>query len=219
MSRLHKNKQYYINTDWTVEKAREEINQGLALLNMINNPIVTFFGSHRIKPTEPYWKHCHQLAYELGKQGYAIMSGGGPGFMYAANAGATAAQAPSVGLRAELLTGERVTEPIYTATQSYHFLFARRFIMSIKSEALIFYPGGYGTLNELFEYAVLMQTQIVDTVPIICVIKEYWQGLFQWLHDNPLQKNFFIRNNADLELLYFVDDVTEIIKIIEQQKQ
>jgi predicted Rossmann-fold nucleotide-binding protein len=88
--------------------------------------------------------------------------------------------------------------------------------MSIKSEALIFYPGGYGTLNEIFEYAVLMQTGIVDTVPIICVNKKYWDGLFEWLKNNPLEDNFFIHDKKDFNLLYFVDTAEEIINIMER---
>ena len=213
MSRLHKNIEY-LNVDWTESKVREEINAGLALLNTIDKPIVTFFGSHRVTPSTAYYQHAKQIASALGRNEYAILSGGGPGIMHAANSGATEVQAPSIGLKAELLKGERVTDPIFTAELSFHFLFVRRFIMSIKSEALIFYPGGYGTLNELFEYAVLMQTGIVDTVPIICINKEYWEGMFDWLKNNPLKNDFFIHDLHDLQLLHFVDDVKDIIALI-----
>ena len=216
MSRLHINKQY-LNADWTVEKARDELNNGLNLLSKIDAKIVTFFGSHRVNQESKYYQDCKKLAFELGKRGYAILSGGGPGIMHAANSGATEAKAHSIGMRAELLKGEKVTDPIFTETLSFKFLFARRFIMSIKSEALIFYPGGYGTLNELFEYAVLMQTGIVDNVPIICVNKTYWDGLFEWLKNNPLKKDFFIHDLNDLDLIHFVDDHKEIIKIIEKK--
>lgn len=215
MVKLHKNREYYGNTEWTVDKVREEINDGLALLNRIDKKIVTFFGGHKVGQESKYYSHCKKLAYKLGKKGYAIMSGGGPGAMHAANRGAKEANAPSIGLRATLMKGEKITEDIFTEELSFHFLFVRRFIMSIKSEALIFYPGGYGTLNELFEYAVLMQTGIVDTVPIICVNKKYWEGLFKWLKDNPLKNNFLIDGKKDIGLLHFVDDVEEIIKIIE----
>lgn len=215
MSVLHKNKEYYGNTEWTTEKVRQEINDGLALLEKIDKKMVTFFGSHRISKDSEYYLHCKSVAFELGKKGYAIVSGGGPGIMHAANSGATESKAPSIGLKAELLTGEKVTDPIFTNELSFHFLFVRRFIMSIKGEALIFYPGGFGTLNELFEYAVLMQTGIVDTVPIICVNKKYWEGLFDWLENNPMKEDFFIHGIKDLKLLYFVDDIKEIIKIIE----
>jgi uncharacterized protein (TIGR00730 family) len=217
MSKLHKNKEYYSKTSWTVEKVREEIDAGLALLNKIDNKIIAFFGSHLVNQDNEYYRHCKKVAHELAQRDYAILSGGGPDIMHAANSGATDAKAPSIGLKAELLEGEKVTDPIFTDELSFHFLFARRFIMSIKSEALIFYPGGYGTLNELFEYAVLMQTGIVDTVPIICVNKEYWKGLFQWLENNTLKQGFFINNLEDLGLLHFVDDINEIMRVIEQQ--
>ena len=216
MSRLHINKQY-LNPAWTVEKAREELNNGLNLLNKIDAKIVTFFGSHRVAQDTKYYQDCKKLAFELGKRGYAILSGGGPGIMHAANSGATDSKAHSIGMRAELLSGEKVTDPIFTETLAFKFLFARRFIMSIKSEALIFYPGGYGTLNELFEYVVLMQTGIVDAVPIICVNKIYWDGLFEWLNNNPVKKDFFIHGINDLNLINFVDDHKEIIKIIEKK--
>jgi hypothetical protein len=214
MSKLHTNREYFTAVDKTVEKVRDEINNGLVLLNDIEKPIITFFGSHRVTPKSTYYQSAKQLAYELGENGYAILSGGGPGVMHAANLGATKAGAPSIGLKAELLKGERIVDPILTHELSFHFLFARRFIMSIKSEALIFFPGGYGTLNELFEYAVLMQTDIVDTVPIICVNKAYWRGLFDWLKANPLRKDFFIHNNKDLGLLHFVDSFSEIMNLL-----
>ncbi len=219
MSKLHKNREYFANADKTVGKVHDEIENGLALLNKIEKPIITFFGSHRVAPESKYYQDAKRVAYELGKNGYAILSGGGPGIMHAVNSGATEAGAPSVGLRAELLKGERVTDPIFTHDLSFHFLFARRFIMSIKSEALIFYPGGYGTLNELFEYAVLMQTDIVDTVPIICVNKAYWQGLFDWLKGNPLKEDFFINDIRDLKLLHFAEDFSDIIGLLKESRQ
>ncbi len=207
MTRLHKNKQYYEDKRWTNEKVKQEIDNGLELLENIDKKIITFFGSHKVTKKSQYYKHAEATASQLGKRGYAVLSGGGPGIMHAANSGATKAKAPSLGLRAELLTKERVTDSIFTHDFSFHFLFVRRFIMSIKSEALIFYPGGYGTLNELFEYLVLMQTGILDKVPIICINKKYWSGLINWLRKNPLKKDFLIHDLKDLKLLYFADNI------------
>lgn len=216
MTRLHKNKQYYSDTNWTSKKVNQEINNGFKILKKIDKKIITFFGSHRVKKNNKYYKHAENLAFELGKKGYAIASGGGPGIMYASNSGATKAGVPSIGFGAELLTKEKINDPIFTHKLSFHFLFIRRFIMSIKSEALIFYPGGYGTLNELFEYLVLIQTGITDKVPLICVNKKYWEGLFSWLKKSPLKEKFLIHSKKDIDLLYFVDDLSEIIKIIEK---
>lgn len=215
MTRLHINKQY-LNTDWTVETVKEEINRGLNLLNKIDNKMITFFGSHRVEKSNKHYQDCEKVAFELGKRGYAILSGGGPGIMHTANSGATRAKAPSIGLTAELLAGEVVKDKIHSEKSSFKFLFVRRFIMSIKSEALIFYPGGYGTLNELFEYAVLRQTGIVDKVPIICVNRKYWDGLFNWLKNNSLKNEFFIHHKEDLDLLHLVDSYEEVIKIIRE---
>lgn len=215
MSRLKKNKQYLDDTK-TVEFVKEEVDRGLGLLNKIEENIITFFGGHMVEKGSEYYEHCKKLAYELGKKKYAILSGGGPGIMHAANSGATDAGATSVGMQAELLKGERVEDDVFTDVLSFHYLFVRRFLMSIKSEALIFYPGGFGTLNELFEYAMLMQVGITDKVPIICVNKKFWEGMFDWLRDNPMKEEFLINDADDLELLYFVDDVDEIINIIEK---
>lgn len=220
MKKLNINEQY-LNSNTTVEEAKKELVKGLAVLEEIDKPIVSFFGSHRADPSGEYYQGCKRLATTLGKKGYAIISGGGPGIMHAANSGAMAAKTTSVGCTASLLDEEKITDPIFTHTLPFKFLFARRFIMAIKSKALIFYPGGYGTLNELFEYVVLMQTSMVDRVPIICVHTTYWQGLFDWLNKNAGEQDFFIDKEKDIGLLYFSDNHDEIVSIIDAfvQKQ
>ncbi len=169
MVEFHKNKLY--QDDWTVGKASGEIKEGLDLLRKVDSKIIVFQGSSKIKPGSKHYEHAKKLAFELGKKDYVIMTGGGPGVMHAANSGATEAKVRSIGCRAELLKRERVTDDIYTDTLDFHFFFARRFIMLIKTEAMIFYPGGFGTLNELLENAMLMQNEIVDCIPLICVGK------------------------------------------------
>jgi len=217
MTRLRKNKKYFSKTSWTSKKIHEEIEAGLSLLNKTENKIVTFFGSHKTRKESHYYNHCRKVAYSLGKQGYAVISGGGPGIMQAANTGAMQAKAISIGLKADFLKGEKVDDDIFTHILTFHFMFVRRFILSIKSEALIFYPGGFGTLNELFEYAVLMQTGVVDKVPIILVDRQYWESLFKWLKAKPKKNNFFINTKKDLDLFYFADDLDEILDIIKKR--
>ncbi len=216
MPKLHKNLQY-LNTKWTAEKVRQEIDCGLSLLNQIDKKIVTFFGSHLVTKKNAYYQHCQKIAYTLGQRNYAIMSGGGPGIMHAANSGATQATATSLGLQAELLEKEKITDKIFTHRLSFQFLFVRRFIMSIKSEVLIFYPGGFGTLNELFEFAMLMQTGIVDKVPIICVNKKYWRDLFIWLKTHAVKNKLLINSVKDMGLLRLVDEENDVINIIENR--
>jgi len=217
MSRLHKNKQYYSDVEKTGRHVRKEISTGLELLKKIDKSIVTVFGGHKVSAEHPFYQHCKNVAFELGKKGYAIMTGGGSGMMEAANRGATEAGALSIGIKAKLLKKELAKGSIFTHKLALRFIFVRRFLLAIKSEALIFYPGGFGTLNELFEYATLMKTGIVDKVPIICVNKEFWQGLFEWLHDKPLKENLYMSQTDDLKLLHIVDDLEEIMRIIEKK--
>jgi uncharacterized protein (TIGR00730 family) len=212
------NSKYLKHAKWTVDRIETEVTRGLALLNKIDKPIVTVLGSHKPKTADENYKHAKKLGYVLGKKGYAIVTGGGPGVMDAANKGAALARSQSIGIRAALLRNEKIRNPRFTHKLSYHFLFVRRFILSLKSDALIFYPGGYGTLNEFFEYLVLMQLGMMDQVPMICVGKKYWSGLFKWLHAIPKKAGYFIDPNVDLKLVTFAETVEDVVKIIEESK-
>lgn len=215
MTRIKKNLKFLHSK--VSDKVKKELDDGFKLLNSIEQPMVTFLGSHVTKSSEPDYKHAVKLATMLGKKGYGIVTGGGPGIMRAANQGATKAGAPSIGIRAGLITGEDVTPEYFSHAASYDYLFVRRFLLSIKSEALIFYPGGYGTLNELFEYVVLIETKMVDRVPLICVNTSYWEGLFRWLKRGPLRKGLFSNNMKDVELLSILDKHKDIITIIDEE--
>ena len=210
---LKKNKKF-LKKDIVGTKVKKEIDSGLAMLESIDNKIVTVLGSHVTKRTDNDFKHCVKLTQQLGKHGYAIASGGGPGIMHAANRGAMKAGVPSIGIKAGLIKNEKVPDTYFTHVASYNYLFVRRFLLSVKSDALLFYPGGYGTLNELFEYIVLIETGMVDAVPLICVNKKYWQGLFKWLEKGPLKSGMFSNGKANLKLVQVVDDIDEIIDII-----
>ena len=218
LTRLHKNKEYFSNAPQTIEKAKKEIEKGLEIINSIDRPIIAFFGSARADAKNENYQHARALGKRLGQNGYAILTGGGPGILYAANAGAMDAEAPSIGFQAELLTREQVRDTLFTHKYPFHFIFARRFAMSIKSEALIFYPGGLGTLNELFEYAMLMQTGIVDRVPLICVGKKYWSGLFKWMKKEVLENDYLI-HPKDFDLITLLDREEEIIRFIETHQK
>jgi uncharacterized protein (TIGR00730 family) len=212
--RLRKNIKL-LNMKFTKAEVGEEIERGLKLLKKVDHKIVTILGSHITTPDKKIYKHCEKTAYELGKRGYAIATGGGPGLMYAANSGAMKAGANSIGIRAGLIKNEKVSGNPYTHLDSFKFLFVRRFILSIKSDALIFYPGGYGTLNEFFEYVVLIETGLVDKVPIICVDKKYWTGMRNWLRESTLKKGYISDRAKDLNIISYVDKCEDIIKIIQ----
>lgn len=209
MSQFKKNKEYYGNTERTVNQVRKEIDQGLGLLNAIDRPIVTIFGSHLVRPTSKHYQQAKRLGYELGRRGYAVITGGGPGVMAAANIGAKEAAAPSIGLQGELLKNEKVDGRIFSNSLRFHFLFVRRFILSIKSEALIFFPGGFGTMNELFEFLVLMQTRIVDRVPMLCIDRSFWRGLFKWIRQQAARRGMLVMTK-DLDIISLIDSEHEI---------
>ena len=208
------NKDYWKFKKETVKKVSEEISKGFDIINKIDKDIITIFGSAQIREGEADYEHCKKTAFELGKRSYAIVTGGGPGIMQAANTGAKEAGAPSVGIRSELIEGQEVKENIYTEKSDFEFVFLRRFIMYVKSKAWIFYPGGIGTLDELFECMQLKYTGIRNKKPIICVNKKYWEGLFKWLEENPYKNKFFMHGKEDLKLVHLVDTTEEILGIL-----
>ena len=211
-----RNVQYFRNIVKTVEDVDKEVAEGLRILDGVNRKIISIFGSHATSKNDKHYKHCEATAYKLGLKKYAVLTGGGPGIMQAANTGAMNAKTISIGFKAGLLKKEQsVSNDIFTHQMSFKFLFARRFSLAIKSNALIFYPGGYGTLNELFEYVTLIQTHMVDPVPVICVNKKYWDGLFKWLKSQTLKHGFIQAKN--LKGIHFAETPEEVVKIIEKK--
>ncbi|MGV8151160.1 MAG: TIGR00730 family Rossman fold protein [Candidatus Woesearchaeota archaeon] len=216
MNELLKNKKYFDHANKTADNVDEEIASGLKILHKIDRKIIGVFGTHALSENSKEYRHCMETSYRLGLKKYAILTGGGPGVMKAANTGAMKAKTYSIGFKAGLLKKEQsVNNSIFTHTYSFKFLFTRRFCLAIKSNALIFYPGGYGTLNEFFEYVTLIQTEMTDPVPVILVDKKYWKGLFAWLKKETLARNFITEKH--LKDLYFADTTKEIIDIIEKR--
>lgn len=212
---IHAVNQRYLHKG-TAKLVEKEVLQGIKLLNSIDKPIITFFGSHSIPKSNSAYKNAFQTSKSLAEEGFAIMSGGGPGIMHAANAGAISAGVPSIGVMADMLVEERISDKIFTHQAAYKFMFVRRFILSIKSEALIFYPGGYGTFNELFEFLVLIQTGMIEKVPIILVDTKFWKGLDKWIQGLVDQK---LIKKKDLNLIQHADTTKEILSIIHKHKK
>jgi hypothetical protein len=198
----------------TAKNTSQEIVNGLKILRSIDKDVVSIFGSHITEENSKDYISCEKTAYKLGMKGYAIMSGGGPGIMKAANMGATRAKTTSIGFKAALLKKEqKVESDLYTHQYAFHFLFVRRFCLAVESRALVFYPGGYGTLNELYEYLTLIGTHLEEQIPVVCVNKKYWQGLFKWMENQTLKEGYI--GKKDLKEIYLVDTPEEVVKIIE----
>jgi len=210
MSRLKKNLQYLDPT--SIARIDAEMHETLRVLNNTQAPLVTFFGAHATKTDNPWYAHAERTAQALGEAGYGVVTGAGPGIMEAANKGAYSTKAPSIGFAAALLKDEQRAGDYFTEKLDLEFIFVRRFGLSIKSEALLFYPGGYGTLNELFEFVTLIQVAIVDSVPMICVGSAHWRGLFAWVKEKLLDDGYVTPDHLDL--VQFADTTEEIMKIV-----
>lgn len=176
---------------------------------------VSIFGSTCFSSSNPYYQEARKLGKLLAKAGYAVITGGGPGIMEAANRGAFEAGGKSVGLNIQLPEGQR-TNPYVKSPMGFHYFFTRKVMLSFASQAYIFFPGGFGTLDEFFEMVMLVQTKkFTRPVPIIAVGKEYWQPLFDWLKKEVYQKQKAIKKK-DLEIFHLVDSAEEAFEIIKK---
>ena len=189
-----------------------EFVEGYERLSRIG-PCVSIFGSARLKEDHQWYLKAQEIAERLGELGYGIISGGGPGIMEAANRGAKKVNSPSVGLNIEL-EHEQSPNGYIDADKSVDFdYFIVRKVMFVKySQGFIVMPGGFGTLDELFEALTLIQTKKIDKFPVVLVGKEYWFGLIDWI-TNTLMKNGLIGND-DLGILSIVDSPEEAVKEI-----
>ena len=203
----------------TSKKARESWQMFTIMAEFIESaerlaelrPAVSIFGSARTKPDDPNYTRCMEIARRLSDEGFALISGGGPGVMEAANKGAYEGRSSSVGLNIELpneQSGNRFANvPIH-----FHYFFSRKVCFVKYSLGFIYMPGGFGTLDELFEVLTLVQTQRIPQFPIILFGREHWKGLFAWMKTR-LEKDRQI-SPGDLDLVKITDDVQEVIAII-----
>ncbi|OGF28689.1 Rossman fold protein, TIGR00730 family [Candidatus Falkowbacteria bacterium RIFOXYC2_FULL_47_12] len=174
---------------------------------------VTFFGTARCTAGDRIYQDAQTLAAELTKMGFAIITGGGPGAMEAANRGARDAGGVSVGLNIQL-PGEQRINPYVQESHAFHYFFTRKVMLAYSSELYIFFPGGFGTLDELFELMTLVQTKKICSIPIILVGKEFWQPLLSWI-DEFLYKKGMI-DASDRAIYSLVDDAAEAMTLIKK---
>jgi uncharacterized protein (TIGR00730 family) len=172
---------------------------------------VTIFGSARIPPNDPYYQASVAIAKGLVKHSIAVITGGGPGIMEAANRGAAEAKGKSVGLNIEL-PFEQKGNRFANIPINFHYFFCRKVCFVKYSVGFVFMPGGFGTLDEFFEVATLVQTRRISRFPLILYGRSYWSGLLKWMK-TTLEKNSLI-SVGDLELVQVVDEPAEAIEII-----
>lgn len=195
---------------WRIFRIMAEFVDSFETLSKVG-PAVTIFGSARTLPTDPYYKIALEMAKGLAKQNLAVVTGGGPGIMEAANKGAAAGKGKSIGLNIEL-PFEQKGNPYANIPIQFHYFFSRKVCFVKYSLAFVFMPGGFGTLDEFFEVLTLVQTRRIPHYPLILIGKDYWSGLLKWMQ-TTMGKSAFI-SPGDMDLLTLTDDPQKAIDII-----
>lgn len=201
------------NDSWSVFKIMSEIVEGYEKLAKIG-PCVAIFGSARTKPGDTCYHSAEELAYLLTKRGFGIITGGGPGVMEAANKGAHIAGGKSVGLKINL-PFEQVANDYIDADKliDFDYFFTRKLMFMRYSQGYIALPGGFGTMDEVFEAITLIQTHKLVNFPIVFVSKSYWGGLIDWISKQMIAEEKI--SQEDLELFTLVDSIEEAVDVID----
>ncbi len=195
---------------WRVLRIQSEFVEGFGTLAELG-PAVSVFGSARTRPDDPFFTLAEEAGAALAGAGYAVITGGGPGAMAAANKGALDAGGTSVGLGIELPFEQGLNEFVDIGV-NFRYFFARKTMFVKYSRGFLVLPGGFGTLDELFEAVTLVQTRKVTRFPIVLMGSAYWSGLLDWLRTSALATGTVAEH--DLELLHLSDDVAEAVRII-----
>jgi uncharacterized protein (TIGR00730 family) len=196
---------------WQIFRVMSEFVEGFDTLSNVP-AAVSIFGSARTKPTDKYYALATQLAHALADRGFAIITGGGPGIMEAANKGAKEAGGVSVGLNISLPM-EQVTNPYQTLSVNHHFFFVRKTMFIKYSHAFVCFPGGFGTMDELFEALTLIQTRKLDPFPVVLFGTEFWSGLVDWIR-TTLSERFTTIGPNDINLFQMTDSIEEAVNFI-----
>jgi uncharacterized protein (TIGR00730 family) len=205
-----------VHTDpWRVLRIQSEFVDGFGALAELG-PAVSIFGSARTKRDDPMYESCRQIAEKLCHEGYAVITGGGPGAMEAANKGASECGGVSVGLGIELPHEQGMNEWVDLGID-FRYFFVRKTMFVKYAQGFVVMPGGFGTMDELFEALTLVQTQKVTSFPIVLFGTEYWGGLIDWLRNTMLTDEKV--SAADIDMLHLTDDIDEAVAwFIEKQK-
>ncbi|HET8754070.1 MAG TPA: TIGR00730 family Rossman fold protein [Salinimicrobium sp.] len=203
------------NDSWAIFKIMGEFVNGYEKLSQIG-PCVSIFGSARTKPDQKYYKLTESIAKKIVDHGYGVITGGGPGVMEAGNKGAHLAGGTSVGLNIHL-PFEQHDNPYIDSDKNINFdyFFVRKVMFVKYSQGFVVMPGGFGTLDELFEAITLIQTHKVDKFPIILVGREFWGGLVDWIQKTLLD-SFQNISAGDIDLVHVVDTEDEVIEILDK---
>jgi hypothetical protein len=195
---------------WRVFRIMGEFVEGFEALSKVG-PAISIFGSAKTKKGCRHYKLAERIAYLLAKDGYTIITGAGPGIMEAANKGAKMAKGESIGLNIEVPNIQKPNTYITTLLE-FRYFFCRKVMFAKYSKAFVIMPGGFGTMDELFEALTLIQTKRIPLFPIIVVGREYWKGLIEWLKDSMLANQCI--SAPDLKIFHLVDKPEEVVEVV-----
>lgn len=196
---------------WRIFRIMSEFIEGFQFLSQFSKE-VTIFGSARLPSDNKWYKEAQKLGALLADSGYAVVTGGGPGIMEAGNRGAYEAGGESIGINIQLPMEQRIN-PYVKYSHGFHYFFTRKVMLAASAQAYVFFPGGFGTMDELFEMLTLIQTKKSEKIPVVLVGKEYFDGLVAWMKE-VMYRDFDAISKEDLDLFRVVDSAEEALEII-----
>ena len=199
---------------WRIFRIISEFTEGFDELSGLTDAI-SIFGSARLPPDHTYYLKTVELAEKLSQAGFAIISGGGPGIMEAANKGAKLQDQPSIGLNIELPM-EQKPNPYQTHTLNFRYFFVRKVMFVRYSMGYVCMPGGFGTLDEFFEALTLMQTHKIYPLPLVLFGSDFWSGLIDWIKDKMFEYGTI--SQEDMQLIVITDDPDEVVRIMVEHR-
>lgn len=210
------------NAVWDLQDILREFMEGFNFLVPLKKE-VTFFGSARLTENSPFYQVAKELGNKLAENGYTVITGGGPGIMEAANRGAYEValrdhKECSVGLDIVLQSGERRNQYI-ERRMPFHYFFTRKVMLSASAQAYIFFPGGFGTLDEFSEILTLIQTKKMEKVAMICVGKDFWNSLRGWMKQQMLDGQEQLISSVDMDLFKVVDTADEALALVNETRE
>ncbi len=201
-----------IEESWRVFRVMAEFVEAIEELSQIGHA-VSIFGSARVRPGDVAYEKAETLARLLAESGFGVITGGGPGIMEAANKGASEAGGVSVGMNIRL-PYEQTPNPYANVSIDYKYFFIRKVMFVKYAVAYVIMPGGYGTMDELFEALTLIQTKRIKSFPVVLMGGDYWKGLMGWLKDTMLREGKI--DEEDLNLVQIIDDPAQVVKYIKR---
>lgn len=207
--------EFKLEESWRLFRIIGEFVEGVDRLHDLG-PAVSIFGSARTKPGSPYYEKAREIAALMVKNGFNVITGGGPGIMEAANKGATEAGGKSVGLNINL-PFEQSPNPYSNISIDFNYFFIRKVMFVKYASAYVIMPGGFGTLDELFEAVTLIQTKRIMPLPLVLFGTEYWGGLVEWIKARMLEENNI--SVEDLDIIKMTDDPQEVVRIVKASER